>query len=381
MDLVHLTKKLGELGLIWPDAASAHVSLGTPLTPHDRHRWQGLLRHAYGSPALLVGHAIFGRDLELSDLPAIQAGLPGWQRRVQECRSLAPLLGTFVRTGLPAPANYQLLRDGALRKGLTPSAWKWLCRQPPATVRKLLALGWNAEAVFWLNLLSKAYKDRPTPLWLLEAGRPYLFGAHYNLLQGWAEHNVAQEHLNLERFFRLVPMQDYPELRAQFEALSAALMVSMQSPRWAIQVKPGMTWKSLLERVRRMNQLRAQEALAAAQLEAKKREDLRWEPYVGSFTHAGVSAKELVSNAELALEGGVMSHCVGDGAYLQDCATGSQALFSLTEPMTGARATLQLRFNAAIRHWYIAQLAGFGNSAVPRMFWNAARALQARMPL
>lgn len=376
MNCYPFIEKLGHLGQVWPDAASAHAALGHPLEAAQRKLWARLVRQAYSPAALRAGLAIFGRDLTLQELAGLQTQSQPYLARIQESRSLAPLLAPFVKVGVSSPQDYAGLRTAGLARGLAPSSWKWLCRQSPCVVRKLFTFGWTPEAVFWTNVLAKARAHRPLAAAWLEAGRPYMLGQHFEQLDTRAPRAAAQA-LVLERFLRLVPEHPTADAMVVYEAIAVALQAGSTSPVGALSVQSNSTWKGLQERIRRKEDERL--ALAQALKAAQQGADTRWRAVFGSCEMQGVHIRELTSNEELREEGLVLDHCVGNGQYLAGCLTGQHVIASLELPVTRQRATLQLRSKPGTRGYIIGQLAGPGNSRVPQSFWRAARELQAQL--
>ncbi len=378
MNINQLVDTLGSLGQVWPDSASLLSVLVRRPSPYERQQWRQLLRAAYGKPALSAGYAIFGRDLGLRELANLQAHQEAYRARVKESASLAPLLAAFVKVGVAPPSDYGVLRTGALARGLTPAAWKWLSRQRPSLVRALFAFGWTPEFIFWTNLLARARAQEPLSSRWLEAGRPYMLGQHWEHLSSLAQDGkVYQDRLlNLERFLRLLPSQTSAELLVEYELLAAALHMGFLSPRAELRVEPKSTWNGLLNRLRKLEAERL--ALAERVHAARAGEDVSWRAHFGEFESNGVAIKELTSNADLVREGVSLSHCVGDGQYVQGCLTGQHVIASLQLQATNQRATLQLR-HVPRQGYVIGQLAGPSNSRVPQVFWRAARDLQASL--
>ena len=378
MQLRSLVSKIGELACVWPDHVSVAATLGRPWQPAEAAAWRRLVEERYSRQALKAGYALFGRSLRLEDLAHIAQEPDRWLSRAQEASGLAPLLGPFVKVRTTAPDNLAALREGALRRGLTPAAWKWLRRQHPSTTAKLFAFGFTVESVWWTNLLSEAQPDvRISSRWL-EEGRPYLAQPLYEHVRAAAQLEAAKaERLNLTRFFRLLPVQCDPRALGEYELLATGMLLGLRDSRYRLSVGSGRTWLTLLRQLRRFadereNLARAkaalQDAVAAGQV-------LSWPPLLGSGQHLGLEFHELCSSTALEQEGVLMAHCVGDGAYTVDCQLGHQAILSLREPVTGTRATLQLRrLNG---RWTLGQLAGTGNTRVPQVFWKVARVLAA----
>ena len=383
-----LVRVLGQLGLVWPDRTSVTASLGRNWTSAEHIAWALLVRRTFSQEALKVGYALFGRQLQLDDLGHLAHEPQAWAARASEAAGFAPLLAPFVRVRTTAPADLAGLRHGALRRGLAPSAWKWLRRQRAAAVAKLFAFGWTPECIWWANLLSRALPHRQLdPRWL-ELGRPYLLQRHYEFAASDNElHAASAQALNLERFLRLLPQQCDAKSLVEYEMLSAGILVGLQDARYGLCANPGRTWSSMLQTLRRHNDTRTAMALREAKTQdlLEQGHAVSWEPVVGSLTHRGVHVRELCSHAELLHEGILMAHCVGNGTYTPGCASGAQSIFSLSEPLTGSRATLQLRRDGH-NTWRITQLGGPGNCAVPSLFWRVARelasgALSAQPPL
>ncbi len=375
--LQSLVESLGELGQVWPDSASVRATLGCGWSPTQRSTWKQLLRQAYSRQALTAGYAIFGRDLQIVELARLSVHAQAYLERVREAPALAPMLNSFVKVGVAPPADYAGLRQGALDRGLLPTAWKWLYRQPVAVVRKLFAFGWTPEAIFWTNLLAKARADQPwSELWL-EPGRPYQMGLLYEQVSASAcPQYVADKSLQLERLLRLMPAAPTVQTLQEFETLTAELHLGFRNPQWTLAVQRNSSWKGLLERQRRHHDERLARAAVFASVKAGG--DCHWEAQFGSFESNGVKVTELTSNAELVNEGALLSHCVGDGAYVEGCLSGTHLIASLQAP-SAQRATLQMRRNDATGRFNIGQLAGQGNSRVPQVFWHAARALQQQL--
>jgi hypothetical protein len=376
-----LVAKWGALNLVWPDRASATAALGRVPTYEERNLWKKLVKKTYGRSALKAGFLVFGRSLSLDEVAYIAKDPASWIQRSQEGKGLAPLLSPFVRVRQPAPQNFKTLRDGALNRGLTSLGWKWLCRQRPKTVEKLFAFGWTQEAIWWTNLLSKAITDKPmNPLWV-ENGRAYLQQSLYEILQ----HTVcpAERHqlaLQIERLFRLVPAVADPKTMAEYEFISYAFLAGVRAPELQLSVAPGRHWTNLLLSVRRQNDKRAAMALELARDAAQTDSgggssvDASWPLRIGSGVLENIEVQELTHSSALEAEGASMTHCVGNGCYLQGCISGSHAVFSLREPISGMRSTLQLMLGDT-EGFRIGQLAGPANVQVPQIFWKVARAL------
>lgn len=379
-----LVRQLGALGLVWPDRVSVASAKGGLLEPEQRAIWQRVVRKAYGVSALKAGFAMFGRGLALADLAHISNEALQWQARVTEGAGLAPLIAPLVKMRQAPPASYQGLRANALALGLTSLGWKWLCRQRPALVAKLFAFGWTAEAIWWVNLLAKARgSDSLSASWL-ESGRPYLQQGTYEWVAccppGNARHAAD---LYVERFFRLVPSEATAQHLAEFELVTSAVLAGLRTRKNRVSVAPGRTWPNVLETVRRVNQARearaqqlALERAATLALQEQAR-DTAWKAQIGSGQLQQVMVTELLTERDLVNEGCLMDHCVGNGGYLASCATGQHLVMSLKEPITNARATLQLVKSASKSPWHIGQLAGPANSTVPQVFWKVARSLAA----
>lgn len=371
-----LVRALGELGLVWPDRVSVQVKLGRQPSVIERQTWQALLRQGYGETALKLGWAIFGRNLELRHLAVLAENSGVWVEAVEKSRALAPLLAPFVLIGRPAVSDIGVLRADLLERGLKPSAWKWLCAQHPHVVRKLLAYGWTEECIFWLNLLSRALPSRQLHSMWLESGRPYESAALCGSLKAAADNTEgAQACLELERLMRLLPCRPDAQTLAQYTCILNAMLLGRQNAKWRLTVQTNSTWKGLLERIRRFDDERIAQAKA---VRAAEKEDVAWSPTFTLFESAGIKVVELLSKTDLISEGAALSHCVGDGGYLADCVKGNHVIASMYEPLSRTRATLQLRRKVE-GGWYIAQLAGIGNTRVPRVFWNSAQALQEKL--
>ncbi len=368
---------LGQLGQVWPDAPSVQAALGCPWSAQHRRSWRALLRQAYSRETLTVGYAIFGRNLELADLGRIAPYTREFAARAQEAPALAPLLGAFAKVGVAPPQDYAAIRQGALARGLRPAAWKWLCHQSAASVRKLFAFGWTHEAVFWANLLAASRPHLPLSEAWLEPGRPFQTGLLYEQLTNCASAELqATRTLQLERLIRLVPATPSAQALAELETLTAELHLGHIDPEAGLTVQRNSTWRGLLERHRRKMDGRL--ALANEVAKAKGAKEQTWDALFGQFQFGGVTVAELTSNFELVREGVLLSHCVGDGQYLSGCLSGAHVIASVVAP-SAQRATLQLRRNPANGQFTIGQLAGQGNSRVPQMFWTAARKLQAQL--
>lgn len=371
-----LIEKFGALGQVWPDAESTRAALERLPTMEERFSWRKLVHKTFDREALRAGFAIFGRDLTLEDLGRLEPFASQYVSRVRENMSIAPMLAPFVKLGGPPPADISGVRRGVLARGLTVQGWKWLCRQRPGVVRKLLAFGWTPESIFWTNVLSKARAAELLSANWLEAGRPYLMGQHYEHREA-VGHDSVQHALVLERFLRVLPPAPGLEDLPAYVAIVTALHVNSLDSKWQLQVQRNSTWKGLANQARRLEAARM--ALAAEVRAGKEGADVTWRPVFGDCETEGVQIRELTSNLELRQEGVVQNHCVGDGPYLEGCLTGQHIIASLALPATRQRATLQLRRLPAGRGFVIGQLAGAGNSRVPQTFWRAARALQARL--
>lgn len=368
---------LAEAGQVWPDGPTIRHLLGRPWTSEERTGWFRLLRRSYGVEALRAAWSVLGRDALLVDLHKLQPLAADWLRRISEGPTLAPLLAAHLKVAGAPPPDFKVIKDGLTRRGLTPATWKWLCRQHRRTVRTLCALGWSQEAIFWCNVLARA---KPTtqlhPGWL-EAGRPYLLANHYHSVAAQTPDGADAETLQLERLLRLVPaVPDEKSLR-EYEGIAAARMAGLYDPQWELRFEPGNTWKSLLERLRRLNDARLK---LAEKVELNPEDNLTWEPVLGTLNVGGVQARELTSVEDLMKEGLIQSHCVGNGAYTSGCLDGTHIVMGLEDAATGLRATLQLvNHGHAGSQWVVGQLAGIGNSHVPQFFWKVTRDIQQRL--
>lgn len=378
-----LVKSWGALNLVWPDRTSATAILGRMPSLDERIYWTKLVRKTYGAPALKAGYAIFGRALTLDDLAHVAKNPQPWAARAKEGVGLAPLLTTFVRARQPAPANFKQLRESTLARGLTSFSWKWLCHQHPATVARLFAFGWADEAIWWANLLSKAVAGKKLdPVWV-ENGRAYLQQSLYESVR--QIRSTAETHiltLQLERLFRMVPQKADPKSLVEYELISYAFLAGIRVPELQLSVAPGRSWSSLLVSVRRQNDRRAAIALELARVRVAAQEKAdtfaavaSWPARIGSGMLENIQVQELTQAKDLEVEGAIMSHCVGNGGYLLECISGGHTVLSLLEPVSHARATLQLVKQPGSATVRIGQLTGPANSSVPQVFWKVARAL------
>lgn len=366
MNLTTVIETLGGLDQVWPDAPSVRARLGRNWSVSERLAWRELVHKCYGRQALRAGQAIFGRDLRLTELGQLSSFAADYLRRVQESPSLAPALASFVKVGAAAPADYKCIREDALKLGLEPGAWRWLSHQAGSVTRKLLFFGWTQEAIFWTNLLSKALGPRRLCEGWLEAGRVYGLGPLYS---AWAMQPQKDAALALERLLRLLPLTPSPERLAQLETLGSAMLRGLTPAR-------NSSWEGLLERVRRQEQARLRQAERELSTKLEQTVQHRWPACFGRYETQGVIFDELTSNRDLVREGVQMSHCVGEGAYLEGCLSGKHLVARVSSAQ--ARATVQLRRTAGNR-WMIAQLAGVRNARVPQHLWQAAQALQAHL--
>ena len=373
--LEHFVITVGEFGYAWPDRTTLLSLLDGPSPP--RRQWHQLLHRAYGRDALSTGAALFGRDLKLNALPYLQANAHAIVQRIKESPGLAALLQPFVKVGTPVPADFSVIREPALQRGLTPQAWRWLSHQSAATVRKLFAFGWTEEAIFWANLFAEAQAPtrhaRLSSDWL-EAGRPYGMHRFVPLMAGWRDAARQQGREQLVRYCRLLPCRPRPEDVMQHEGIGVELFLALQSQGFDL-LKQGQTWRGLWRKVEANRALRVVEAqtLAAERSKGKFRV---WTPLLGGIVLRKIDVKELASEHLLIQEGVEMRHCVGGGHYAEECSRGECVVFSLTHSVSGAKATLQLVRNPNKPEWRIGQLAGAGNARPSAIFWEVAKDLR-----
>jgi len=253
-------------------------------------------------------------------------------------------------------------------------------RQKPAIVTKLFQMGFTPEAVWWCNTLATALDETEktgrhalNSRWL-EAGRLYQGAALYEL--ALVESSKAPVlPTEIVRLVRLLPQESDMQALTEYEMLCAELTSSHRGGGHWLAVNTKSTWGSLLRKVRerRAARFEAAELVLALRAELPKEKNPTWAGLFGHGRHRGIEVRELLSTAQLQAEGVLMEHCVGNDSFVKNCSTGHQAIFSLKEPITDTRATLQLKQDT--RGWVIVQLAGPGNTVVPQIFWRVARAL------
>lgn len=360
--------RCGEFGYVWPDRLSLEALLDGPALAH-RKSWRNLLRQVYGVEALTLGYVVFGRQLKLRHLELLSSNLAQTRARVHESASLAPLLAPFILVGRGLAENYGTLRDGLLRRGLTPAGWRWLSHQSAATVRQLFRFGASDEAIFWTNVLCKALPQRTLSSDWIESGRPWQTGRFLPLLSGWQEDSRTKAVQQLERYFRALPGKADPQVRIEHELVLGELYRGFQHGEFDL-IQPKQTWPNLLRKLREL-QHRREEAALAAQTVAPTT-NVSWEPLLEPQVFNGVTVVELCSQSALLREGLSMAHCVGNGSYAVSCKAGSSAIFCLTHESTGSRATLELTRASRSTAWRLSQLSGVGNSRPSALFWSVA---------
>jgi len=96
-----------------------------------------------------------------------------------------------------------------------------------------------------------------------------------------------------------------------------------------------------------------------------------WPALLGACSHAGASAHECLSAADLAQEGQTMQHCVG--SYEQRCAHHGQRVLHLSLPDAAATLLLAPLADDAQARFALAELLGPHNAAVSRSMQAWAR--------
>lgn len=379
MELDFMVGELSRLGYVWPDRSSVAITLGGEDAAKGARRcWSRLIGHAYARDALKTGFSIRGKGLTVDELEVISKDSEAWRDRVKESRGLAPLLAPRLAFCLRAPDNMQGLRNSAISKGLTPVAWRWLGKQPTGLTQKLFSTGLTPESVWWANIFASigAHIDGKLLVPWLEPGRLYM-GAQFYRLAAVNSDESAWVQTGLARLIRSLPTATIQNV-SMYEQLIDFLRLKMVTAKGEAWIGVKANWNSLLRQVQAERAARvARFAQAAMETSLAEETDtsVNWPSCLQekNLTLNGVEILEICSAAGLVQEGALMEHCVGKGAYVQECVNGKQAIFRLSEPYLGGFATLQLRKDSS--QWRIAQLAGPQNRQVPQVFWRAAKAL------
>lgn len=382
MGMESFVLKVSNIGYVWPDTLSVTAALGRVWTSEERTLWRKLMHNCYTPMALSAGYAIFGRQLTLREALHLNKSAQAWRDRALEAKGLAPLLGPRAVIEMDAPSNLKQLRDSLLKRGMAPLSWKWLYKQNLSVCRRLFSNGVTAEAIFWANMLARAQPDKKVSAQYLECSR--LYGGQPLFWLVSAEASPTIVHTQVERLCRLLPADATPQAIEEASLLVQALTVGFREGDMQLRIAEGSTWRNLLSFVRARNRERE---LRAAQLYAQRMEEQQeltikqkaiessvWAAKIGAGEIYGIQFEELTSHKDLVIEGLAMNHCLKDGGYTEGCIHGTSVILKLSERVTGARATLQLRrSNTGPDSWFISQLQSFGNTAVPMIFWKAAR--------
>jgi len=368
---------LVQWGYVWPDKTTLSAACGHAAGAQALHRsWKSALTGVFDAQALHAGYVIKGRQLTLVHLQTLQNHCDAWAARVHEAQGLAPLLAARVEFGREPLPDLGGLRAQLLQKGMRPVTWKWLRKQPTRLAQRLFGLGVTAESLWWANLLAQAQVPGRLARTWVEPGRVSACAELYR----WAQDNPNQAdwlQVGLQRLLKTLPLAT-EQARLEWELLLGHLIPQLNfretSRPW---VAHNATWSSLRRQAHEEVQMRLRQAATQKNAQAPEGVQQAWEARLTAFEAPEslklVSVKELTSAAALKQEGTLMSHCVGNGTYVEDCLKGEQVIVRLQEPFIGQLATLQLRKSAGC--WQVAQLAGPHNRAVPQLFWSVSRHL------
>lgn len=226
------------------------------------------------------------------------------------------------------PDYFEQLKCFLTRQGLTLQAWKFLLKQPGATLSELLSsLAFSpsglAFGVLQLNLMAAALQTETLVTGRIEGALSAL-----RRICGWSawsnQKGVHDESTPVQRENARLLVRAL--MRAQPDRLPARLLTETVEDvadyvRTCATPLTGATWSSLSRRSEQWHQ-QIQEA-EQAKLTAT------WDTRLGVYTAGEYLALELDSAKALFEEGMVMHHCVKNPVYIDDCVTGHTRIFSL----------------------------------------------------
>lgn len=343
-----------------------------------RSAWLAAIRRRYGADRLKLALNVFGSRLNLWQLNQVAAHFEVLNQRLCEMPQLGPLLAADVGMWKNLP-NWKVVKNRYLAMGLSPSAWRWLCRQNRAYVARL---DWtHLGHLAWVNL--HAALQYKVQLRFVDKQTAALHG--FGGASVWLRRNPDEVHkgqaaevqsllrgmrLCLKRLDETQGRENQLEvIQEEFPLILDWMLAQVvgKTP-YPVKIHRGWTYDTLMSWQSRWH--------LSDFGQSNTELNVYWPEVLGmGQIFSGFDYFELSSLRALLQEAKRMHHCVP--SYIDRCMDGQIALFHVARKGTlNERATLEISREGA-SHWKITQLKGPCNAPVSEQMWMAAHALLA----